>query len=349
MEKQRNMFIDFVKGILIFLVVLGHAIQFGNGKSYSDNGLFFDNPLFKFIYSFHMPLFMLISGYFFYFTISQKSFSQILKGKVFSLVIPIIAYALIIKFYDYLIGQYDGQRFCYNFLRFTFFNYHLWFLWSVFLNTIIVAIVHKFNDSYITYIAIGLIMLLIPDYRLHAVYTFVYPFFVLGYLANKFQITERYGHNPKILFAICILFLTLIVFYDKESYVYTSGQCINRPNGIHFFVLDLYRFATGITGCVFILAVIKWWFKTSRIKSHHASNITMWFTVIGSYSMGIYCLQDLLFYIYIRSIMQSIYSSNGFNILTMSITFLIILYLSIVLTRFQKKNKYTNFYLLGGR
>ena len=350
MEKQRNLYIDLVKGILIILVVLGHAIQFGNGKSYFDGGYYFDNPLFKIIYSFHMPLFMLISGYLFYFSMARKTSPQIFKGKLISLFIPIITYALIIKIYDYLIGVCDGHEFFYDFFRFTFFDYHLWFLWSVLLNTIIVTIISKINDSYITYIFIGLLLLLIPEHRLHAVYTFVYPFFIIGYWANKFQITKRYGNNHKLLFAICISFFALLAFYNKESYVYTSGQCINRPNGIHFFVLDFFRFVTGITGCVLILVVIKWYFNRCYLRLQHKSNdIIIWFTVLGRYSMGIYCFQDLLFNTFIRSQMPSISSSNGINILTTTITFLTVLLLSTALTHILRKNKYTNIFLLGGR
>ena len=55
-------YINFLRGIAIFLMLWGHAIQ---GMS---NGQFdyFEDNMFKLIYSFHMPLFMMISGYLFY-------------------------------------------------------------------------------------------------------------------------------------------------------------------------------------------------------------------------------------------------------------------------------------------
>lgn len=62
MEK-RELYPDIIKGIAIILVVLGHCIQFGS--AFSTNLLFFKSSIFIAIYSFHMPLFMLISGYFF--------------------------------------------------------------------------------------------------------------------------------------------------------------------------------------------------------------------------------------------------------------------------------------------
>ena len=67
-----------------------------------------------------MPLFMLISGYFFITVQKGRLFSQILKGKVKSLVIPIVTYAFIIKVYDYFIGDCDGTALFYDFFRLLF-------------------------------------------------------------------------------------------------------------------------------------------------------------------------------------------------------------------------------------
>ncbi len=59
---ERNATLDCVKGLAIFLVVWGHCIQF----LFSDvSQSYFQNPVFKFIYTFHMPLFMAVSGYLF--------------------------------------------------------------------------------------------------------------------------------------------------------------------------------------------------------------------------------------------------------------------------------------------
>lgn len=56
MSIMRLKYLDFIKGFAILLVVLGHVIQF------SDNS-FDNNILFRYIYSFHMPLFMFTSGF----------------------------------------------------------------------------------------------------------------------------------------------------------------------------------------------------------------------------------------------------------------------------------------------
>ena len=59
---QRIGYLDMVRGLATFLVIWGHAIQYGGSEA--D---FFQNKLFIFIYSFPMPLFLLISAVIFVF------------------------------------------------------------------------------------------------------------------------------------------------------------------------------------------------------------------------------------------------------------------------------------------
>ncbi len=58
MGKQRLIWADSLKGILIVLVVLGHAIQGVYGEDVESNRIW------NIIYSFHMPAFFAISGFF---------------------------------------------------------------------------------------------------------------------------------------------------------------------------------------------------------------------------------------------------------------------------------------------
>lgn len=73
--KQRNIMLDVMRGIAIIFVVLGHA----GVSSY----------VWSFIYSFHMPLFFFISGYFCNTNIDFKTF---LKKKIKGLYFPFFKY-----------------------------------------------------------------------------------------------------------------------------------------------------------------------------------------------------------------------------------------------------------------
>lgn len=82
--KPRLMYIDIARGIAILFVIIGHMNQF-----YRDN-LGMPHPkMLAFIYTFHMPLFFIISGILF----SEKSFretsfSKFLIKKIKSLIVP---------------------------------------------------------------------------------------------------------------------------------------------------------------------------------------------------------------------------------------------------------------------
>lgn len=82
----RNIYVDVIKGIAIFLMLWGHCIQY----CYAPNGDFFSDMTFKVIYSFHMPLLMLISGYLFAITAGKYSKDVLLSKKASAIIHPII-------------------------------------------------------------------------------------------------------------------------------------------------------------------------------------------------------------------------------------------------------------------
>ena len=62
-ERRKINWILILQGWAMLWVVIGHAFLGKAGK-----GPEWENMLFHFAYSFHMPLFMLVSGYLFYMT-----------------------------------------------------------------------------------------------------------------------------------------------------------------------------------------------------------------------------------------------------------------------------------------
>ena len=84
-HRKRNYSLDIFKGVLIFLVVFGHFLLPVKEREYT---LF--NKLFFFIYSFHMPAFIFLSGYFYY-----NSWKR--KGTKLKSFIPLIMLFLMMK------------------------------------------------------------------------------------------------------------------------------------------------------------------------------------------------------------------------------------------------------------
>ena len=96
MSEKRNISIDVIKAVAVLLVILGHSIQYGCGAEYLESTAFFQNPLFEYIYSFHMPLFAMISGYLFYYTVSKRGFKEIIINRVQRLLVPILSWQVIL-------------------------------------------------------------------------------------------------------------------------------------------------------------------------------------------------------------------------------------------------------------
>lgn len=109
----RVAYIDRLKGIAIFLVVLGHVIGYNDCR---------DSFLWQFIYSFHMPLFMFISGYvaqmaFKMERIDGKSSLDYLRKKFRTLLLPMLMWGVAIP-YCFLRNVSDGfLPFCVSFVE----------------------------------------------------------------------------------------------------------------------------------------------------------------------------------------------------------------------------------------
>jgi fucose 4-O-acetylase-like acetyltransferase len=82
-------YVDTLKCFAIFCVLWGHAMQYLKG-SYD----FFHNPMFEFIYSFHMPLFFIVSGLFFKSSL-KLNFKDFTLKKGLQLLLPCIVWATI--------------------------------------------------------------------------------------------------------------------------------------------------------------------------------------------------------------------------------------------------------------
>lgn len=88
MDKERIPYLDYLKGTAMLLVVWLHCIQFVFGSS-------FDNVFFAKVISFHMPLFMIISGLLFFRKLRDEKVATIIKKQFQHLIIPCISFGLL--------------------------------------------------------------------------------------------------------------------------------------------------------------------------------------------------------------------------------------------------------------
>ena len=344
--KKINGYVDFLKGIAIILVVFGHCIQYGSGLNYLNNELFFDNWLFKFIYSFHMPLFMLVSGYLFYFSMLKYTFEKNIRRRFTLLILPIFSWslvALVLKLYT--IESFDVITLV-KFVLSNFIN-SLWFLWAIFFSSMVVLIGKKYlKDSLVFYLLVFLLTFVTPDmFILKATYKFMYPFFIAGYFFHKkyreksdlFKNVNPWG-KKSLVTVVSILFLGMLLFFNKEHYIYTSGYTIVK-NGLSFeqLLIDLYRSIIGLFGSVFVILISFRWYKPNKI--------TNTISYLGKNSLGIYIISGYLS-IACSYLFESLSTANYLLISLQSIVTIVI---SIGVTYILKKQKLLNAILFGGR
>ena len=104
MKKGRIQYLDLVKFFTIYLVIMGHVTPamvdgWATGKRLID-----------FIYSFHMPLFMMLSGYFISSKTLSKSFPDFLLTKARQLLLPAITCTAICMLYLFIAREHVDVR-----------------------------------------------------------------------------------------------------------------------------------------------------------------------------------------------------------------------------------------------
>lgn len=263
-ENKRNNFIDVAKGLAIFLMLWGHCIQYCVGGS---NVYYFDNAVFKTIYSFHMPLFMLISGYLFSFSFAKRNLKELLARRVQSLVQPIIFCSLFNYLFTTVIFQAIRGDFSVLFNGKWLENLSsLWFLWSVLAASIIVAVVCKICKNLPSQILLLVLLLptvaIFPNAKENLA---VYPYFVLGFFYGKFKENlPSFVHKLKYLSLPA--FPILLYFFEKKHYmpalVPTNGESLGETLGCYG-----YSLLTGIMGSVFVLTVLEFVYRSVIRKS----------------------------------------------------------------------------------
>jgi len=338
---QRNLFFDIIKGIAIILMVLGHSIEFGGGLVYRDSGDYFNNPLFLFIYSFHMPLFMMVSGYFYYYTASRRDSVSILKNKLRTLLIPILFFTLfnaILAFHS----PYSIKGFVLDYIQRL--PNTLWFLWNLLIFTGIKLIQSKMKlDNIFVDIVIAILLCCLPNQPLGSFLAYMYPFFCIGYYVNKKSYMTLFEHNIiQVMVTSIIVFVIMLCFFNSEYLVYKSGTCFFSDNSfVNQCWYNLFRVLIGIVGAISIASVVK--FLELKVKAE--MNIGKGLAYFGVVSMGIYCFQDIalcLYHHFTRDIAQP-------NIISWTCAFVVIFLMCLIMTLVTRRIKLLNVLLLGGR
>ena len=347
---SRNLTIDFIRGIAILLVVLGHNIQYGSGNVFYQSESYFENFLFKFIYSFHMPLFALISGYLFFWTM-RKTVNDVLKSRLIALILPIFCWVTMENIGKGVLlasrNQFVLETFIHNYV--SSFLYEFWFLWAIFWCSMIVLIVENISLEFKNvlgggiYVLIWILSFWVPRKLNIHMYAFMYPYFIAGFLFNKFDgiaLYRKYVKKDWKVFAILVVaFTVLFAFYNYDSFIYTTAISVLGENGFSQIGIDLYRWEIGFIGSFMVILACK------MISGRWSSVEIKVIAYLGQISLGVYILNSYFNLYVVRKITSSIQPSLFIWIVETILSMSLYIIFIEVIRRIPLANKL----LLGGR
>lgn len=340
--------IDYVRFIAVIMVVLGHCLAFGNGEQYLSMNMQTKNFLHNYIYSLHMPLFAVLSGWLFSVSFKKRSAKEIIVSRLKSLFLPIVAWQFCINVYNIVIKAIQGTD---RINIISLFNYknilgNMWFLWSILICSFLVIFIKSiFKDKLIVYIAMLCMTLLVRSYTVQ-LWLWLFPFFAGAYLfeknKEKFDIILKLSDNIIFILLILIFHLFLVIFWKVDYYIYIEygkGLCILVGDELFYrLFVDLYRVITGILGSVGIILLIKYLLK--RIKM--SDIVDRFAQLISKYSLGIYVFSTYMLNPILRTL-----PFNEYSLVANIIQTIIIIVISTIVIAVIDKIKIFRKLLLG--
>lgn len=265
MVHERLEYMDVAKCIAIFLVCIGHS-YFLSPTGHSSIAR-------AWIYSFHMPLFMLLCG-FFSVNSFKLSFSALLIKKSRTLLLPIISFTLL-SCIIYIIG--DVPDLC-SACRSELIG-GMWFLRTLFFCYFIVYAVKKTRlPDWLCCLLSCLAFMAIPKGSFLQT-NYLLLFFWTGYFTNKYK--EKYYKYRQYVTAIALL--AYVLFGRITMPEVLAYGLVGNLNAVYI------QYITAIS-MSFVLMGFAYYF--SRISS--MSFIVRRMSKVGRYTLGIYGVQTIL-------------------------------------------------------
>lgn len=335
---ERNIELDFIKAFAIYLVILGHTIQY-----FASDCFIFLDPIGKAIYLFHMPLFFFISGFLFNST-KSISFISFVTTRIKRLLIPKCVWGVLLVASGMAMDSLSSFPLSMPaFFAFAVSSY--WFIWVLLYNTIIVKLICflcAFYNSRILLIVFILLsclsLFILPDIP-HFIYQnylrVFFPFFCLGFICRYLKLYERIVKS-KVIF-ICSVLLFCYCFQTCEPNNFKYGL---QPLSVFMETFDyvwkkeFFLLFAGFSGIAIILYVSR------RIAQSITKNYFVQF--VGKSTFSIYMIQGVLFDSIIKGFHFQLHSYALYILISFGV-----LFLCVCLNVLLKKNNHLCIFLLG--
>ncbi len=311
---QRDAYWDVVKGVLILLVVMGHVVQYGVG------GDFWHNPVFKGIYIFHMPLFMLVSGYFSWNGLHRGA--GWLLSRTRQLILPNVVFTFVLVGFA-LLWAYDvrdGGRMLEQYRRNC--NPPFWYLCVLFECSVFGWLLFRSPKLWWrilwVLLPVGYALLLpygVKEWQWSRDVLFLlpwgkhfpamWPYFLLGLCLRRVGISG--ASSISHLWLVCVpLAILSWYFFRKEDYIYITPL---TPD-VASWLPTLYRFIAGLLcsfACLYLLKLLLPLLQRQR-----------WLLALGKATMAIYMLQQMFLLMRGTAKLQQSFSHVGSSLWAMT-------------------------------
>ncbi len=198
---------DIARGVLIFIVVLGHVVDYYTANSRLFAAIFF------LIYSFHMPCFLFLDGLFGKRTINEKRYH-----KIFSYLILYLVAKFMIAITRCVVGDVGGVEF--DLLSA---NGLPWYGLALFLISLATVFLKDFPKRWTLIFSVVLACFVgydstISDYLALSRTIVYFPFFFLGYCINPEDLMARINRlHIRVASFVCLVAYAAFVVLNIDS------------------------------------------------------------------------------------------------------------------------------------
>lgn len=304
---QRINFYDNLKFILILLVVVGHFLLFK-----LDTGA--SKGLFLFIYSFHVPLFIFITGYFAKKIIAADTNKRMNK---------IISYLLIYLIYKVLLFVTLHVILRLPYEEFSLFTESEppWYLLATAIWIIVMAVAKNIKPLYMLIFSIVCSLLVgyessITDQLVLARVIVFFPFFLMGYyltfekINNLINKLHSYKRNILIALILFLIIFFIFIFFGDNLYFIRGLLTGRNPYAFIDVPFDIPLFGLILRFLWFLYNILMALIIFTLIPRRKT-----FFTEFGSRTMQVYVLHYIVVLVINYSFI-SVWLQNVFGIYT---------------------------------
>lgn len=290
MDKKESFYWDLVKGIAIFLMLWGHCIQY----CALDAVEFMEDIVFKTIYSFHMPLFMLVSGYLFFHSFRKRNLADLLEHRIRGMLHPIVMATILNNFLVLILDTVLTRRMHILYGRlFHGIGNDLWFLWAVLYCSLVVGICCKLTEKPFLQVLLtvlgAFVILLVPQWNMTL---FMYPYFAVGFFCGMYR-KQTVKFYKVLRYAVLVIFPVMVAFYETKHYIYITEIISAEPGLQDSLKIAGFRWAIGFAGSIWMLTIMEFLLGLGERISAVQSCLKA-VSRLGKNSLQIYCLSASL-------------------------------------------------------